>query len=185
MKFQITGKNITVTEGINDALTKKLSKMDKYFQNPDDVNCRCVVRSYKNGAKVEVTIFTVDTVFRAEVKDQDLYNAIDECVDKLQGQMRKLKTQLEKRKEHHGLGQALLIEELEDSDEELEDAEVVRTKNIELKPVAMEDAIVQMEAIGHDFYLYLDTDDEKISVVYKRKEGGYGLLQADNKVDIK
>lgn len=184
MKLQIIGKNITVTEGITEALTKKLSKMDKYFQSSDDVNCRVVVRSYKNGAKVEVTIFSPDTVFRAEVKDQDLYNAIDLCVDKLQGQMRKLKTQLEKRKEHHGLGQALLLEELEDIDDELEDAEVVRTKNLDLKPITLEEAVTEMEAIGHDFYMYLDTDDEKISVVYKRKEGGYGLLQADNKIDL-
>ncbi len=185
MKYQIVGKNIVVTQGINDAVLKKLSRMDKYFKNDEEIDCRVVVRSYKNGAKVEVTIFTPDTTFRAEVKDEDLYDAIDEAVEKLTGQMRKLKTQLEKRFEHQGLGKSILIEQLEDVEDELEDAEPVRTKNLELKPITLEDAILEMEAIGHDFYLYLDTDDEKISVVYRRKEGGYGLLQADNDVEIK
>ncbi len=182
MKYQIIGKNIVVTQAITDAIMKKLSKMDKYFKD-DTVDCRAVVRSYKNGAKVEVTIFTPDTTFRAEVKDQDLYNAIDECIDKLQGQMRKLKTQLLKRFEHQGLGKAIVYEALEDEDED-NNNEVVRTKNLELKPITLDEAITEMEAIGHDFYVYLDTDDEKISVVYKRKEGGYGLLQADNKVEL-
>ena len=181
MKYQIIGKNITVTEAINDAIVKKLSKMDKYFKNDDIVDCRAVVRSYKNGAKVEVTIFTPDTTFRAEVKDQDLYNAIDECIDKLQGQMRKLKTQLLKRFEHQGLGKAIVYEALE-NEEDSDENEVVRTKNLDLKPITLDEAITEMEAIDHDFYIYLDTDDEKISVVYRRKEGGYGLLQADNKV---
>ncbi len=183
MKYQIIGKNITVTQAINDAIVKKLSKMDKYFKNDEVVDCRAVVRSYKNGAKVEVTIFTPDTTFRAEVKDQDLYNAIDECIDKLQGQMRKLKTQLLKRFEHEGLGKAIVYEALED-ESEYEENEVVRTKNLDLKPITLDEAITEMEAIGHDFYIYLDTDDEKISVVYKRSEGGYGLLQADNKVSL-
>ncbi len=184
MKYQIIGKNIVVTEAISDAIIKKLSRMDKYFKNDENVDCRAVVRSYKNGAKVEVTIFTPDTTFRAEVKDEDLYNAIDESIDKLQGQMRKLKTQLQRRYEHQGLGKALLYDVLE-GDEDISEGEVVRTKNLDLRPITLDEAIVEMEAIDHDFYLYLDTDDEKISLVYRRKEGGYGLLQADNKVEIK
>lgn len=185
MKYQIIGKNITVTEGISSAIISKLSKMDKYFSNDEEVNCRAVVRSYKNGAKVEVTIFSNDTTFRAEVTDDDLYAAIDKAIDKLHGQMRKLKTQLEKRFEHEGFGKAVLFKELEEVEEEIESAEVVKTKNLELKPITLDEAIFEMESIGHDFYLYLDTDDEKVSVVYKREDGGYGLLQADTKVLIK
>lgn len=185
MKYQIIGKNITVTEAISDTIQKKLSRMDKYFDKNEEVDCRVVVRSYPNSAKVEVTVFTKDTVLRTECRDEDLYKAIDDSIDKLQGQMRKLKTQLEKRYEHQGLGKAILYEELEDVENELENAEVIRTKSLDLKPITVEDAIIEMEAIGHDFYMYLDTDDEKISVVYKRRDGGYGLLQAENNIEIK
>ena len=105
MKYQIVGKNITVTEAISNALTKKLSKMDKYFKNDDEVVCRAVVRTYKkNEAKVEITIFSTDTTFRAEVKSDDLYKAFDLAIDKLLGQMRKLKSQLKKRYDRAGVG---------------------------------------------------------------------------------
>ena len=182
MKYQIVGKNITVTEAISNALTKKLSKMDKYFKNDDEVVCRAVVRTYKkNEAKVEITIFSTDTTFRAEVK----YKAFDLAIDKLLGQMRKLKSQLKKRYDRAGVGKAIAFEAIKDEEEQEETAKPVRTKVIHLKPITIEEAALQMEAIGHDFYLYLDTDDEKISVVYKREDGGYGLLQADNKTDIK
>ena len=186
MKYQIIGKNIDVTEGIYAALTKKLSKMDKYFKDDDEVDCRAVVRSYKKGeAKVEITIFTKDTTFRAEVKTNDLYAAFDLAIDKLQGQMRKLKTKLKGRYDHEGIGKAIAFEEIQDDTHQEEEAKVVRTKVLTLKPITVEEAVLEMEAIGHDFYLYLDTDDEKISVVYKREDGGFGLLQADNKVNLK
>ena len=187
MKYQIIGKNIEVTEGISAALTKKLSKMDKYFKDDDEVSCSCraVVRSYKKGeAKVEITIFTKDTTFRAEVKTNDLYAAFDLAIDKLQGQMRKLKTKLRRRYDHDGIGKAIAFEEIQDESVQEEESKVVRTKVLSLKPISVEEAVLEMEAIGHDFYLYLDTDDEKISVVYKREDGGYGLLQADNKVNL-
>ena len=185
MKYQIIGKNIEVTEGISAALTKKLSKMDKYFKDNDEVSCRAVVRSYKKGeAKVEITIFTRDTTFRAEVKTNDLYAAFDLAIDKLQGQMRKLKTKLRRRYDHDGIGKAIAFEEIQDEVVQEEESKVVRTKTLTLKPISVEEAVIEMESIGHDFYLYLDTDDEKISVVYKREDGGYGLLQADNKVNF-
>ena len=187
MRYQISGKNITVTEGISSQITRKLSKMDKYFHPDDDVLAREVVRVYKasNEAKVEVTIFSKDTTFRAEVKNQDLYAAVDLAVDKLVGQMRKLKTQLKRRYEHEGIGKSIVFESIKDEEDKEMEATPVRTKNITLKPITMEDAVIEMESIGHDFYLYLDTDDEKVSVVYKRQEGGYGLLQADNKIEVK
>lgn len=187
MKYQIIGKNIEVTDGISSSIQKKLSRMNKYFDSTENVDCRAVVRSYKNGAKgakVEITIFTKDTIFRAEVKNEDLYAAVDLAIDKLEGQMRKLKTKLQKRREREGIGRAILYEEIHGEAEKEEAAEVIKTKTYNLKPITVDDAILEMESIGHDFYLYLDTDDEKVSVVYKRKDGGYGLIQADNKVEL-
>ncbi|MCR5492014.1 MAG: ribosome-associated translation inhibitor RaiA [Bacilli bacterium] len=182
MKYQIIGKNIDVTDAIRTDIEKKLARMDKYFIIDDDVSCRAVVRSYTVGAKVEITIFTKQMDFRTEVRDNDLYAAVDFAVDKLEGQMRKLKTRLDRTKEADSLGKALAFENFEAELEEEEEDEVVRTKSIYLKPMTLEEAITRMEALGHSFFLYLDIDDNQISVLYKRFDGGYGILQAENKL---
>ncbi len=180
MKYQIIGKNIEVTDSIRVEIEKKLGRMDKYFVINDDVLCRAVVRSYKVGAKVEVTIFTKAMDFRAEVKNDDLYAAVDLAIDKLEGQMRKLKTRMDRTKEADSLGKALAFENIEMDEEEYN--EIVRTKSIYLKPMTIDEAITRMEALGHAFFLYLDSDDDQIAVAYKRIDGGYGVIQAENKL---
>ena len=184
MKYQIIGKNIEVTEGIRLAVEKKLSRMDKYFVINDDVSCRVVVRSYKVGAKVEITIFTSQMDFRAEVKDPDLYAAVDLAIDKLESQMRKLKTKMDRSKgDKLGLGKALAFENIEPvAQEEDEEETVVRVKNIDLEPMSIDEAVTRMELLDHPFFLYLDEEDNKISVVYTREDGGYGVIQAENEL---
>jgi len=185
MKYQIVGKNIVITEAISNVIKKKLTRMDKYFELNDDILCRAVCRTYKIGTKVEITIFTKAMTFRAEVSNDDLYAGVDLCIDKLEGQMRRLKTQLLNRYGHEGLGESIIYENIEDQKEEVELEKIVRTKSFLLEPMEMEEAITRMEAVGHDFFLYLDSEDERISVIYKREDGGYGLLEAENKVDLK
>lgn len=182
MKYQIIGKNITVTKGISSAIEKKLSKMDKYFDPNEEVECRAVVSAYQNGDKVEVTIRTKDVVLRTETKNPDLYAAVDLTIDKLEGQMRKLKTKMKKRYEREGIGKAILYDQI--LDEKLKDEKniEVKTKSYKLTPITLDEAILEMESVGHDFYVYLDSEDEKVSIVYKRKEGGYGLIQVENNV---
>jgi putative sigma-54 modulation protein len=182
MKYQIIGKNIEVTEGIRSAIEKKLSRMDKYFIINDNVTCRAVVRSYHVGAKVEITIFTPQMDFRAEVQNEDLYAAVDEAVDKLEGQMRKLKTRMDRRGEKKGLGKSIAFENFEADVVEEEKEQVVRTKSVFLEPMELDEAITRMEALGHNFFLYNDAEDQSISVVYKRLDGGYGVIQAENKL---
>jgi putative sigma-54 modulation protein len=184
MKFQIVGKNITITEAISNTIKKKLKRVEKFFDEDADILCRAVCRTYKNSQKIEITIFTQEMTFRAEVTDNDLYAAVDLAIDKLEGEMRKLKTKMLKKYGREGLGKAIIYENILDEEKSEENAEVVRTKSIDLKPMEMEEAIYRMEALGHDFFLYLDNEDEKISVLYKRHDGGYGLIQAENKVDI-
>jgi len=180
MKYQIIGKNIEVTDSIRSEIEKKLARMDKYFVITDEVLCRAVVRSYKVGAKVEITIFTKQMDFRTEVKNDDLYAAVDLAVDKLAGQMRKLKTRMDRSSEADSLGKSLAFENFES--EEAEDDTVVRQKSIYLEPMTIDEAITRMEAIGHSFFLYLDEDDDQIAVAYKRYDGGYGVIQAENKL---
>ena len=181
MKYQIIGKNISVTEAISATILKKLSRMDKYFLIDDTVDCRVVISAHTNEQKVEITIFLPHMKLRAEVGDQDLYAAIDLVIDKLQGQMRKLKTRMDRSNGRISLGRAIDFESIE-SDETLENDVVVKTKNYYLEPMTLDEAIAQMEALGHDFFLYLDKDDDKISVVYKRKDKGYGLIEAENEI---
>ncbi len=183
MKYQIIGKNISVTDAIKEAVTKKLARMDKYFLSNEEVLCRAVVRSYKVGAKVEITIFTKPMVFRTEVRNDDLYAAFDLAIDKLEGQMRKLKTRVERRKdEATSLGKAIAFENFKQEEENEEAEQVVRTKSYYLEPMNLDEAITRMEALGHNFFLYLDEDDNQISVCYRREDLGYGVIQAENKV---
>ena len=183
MKYQIIGKNIDVTEAIRADIEKKLGRMDKFFVIDDEVLCRAVVRSYTVGAKVEITIFTKLMTFRAEVRDNDLYAAVDIAIDKLVDQMRRLKTRVNRHSEKNiNLGKALVMEKLEAEEEEEANDEIVRTKSIYLEPMDIDEAITRMEALGHDFFLYLDREDDQISVAYRRNDGGYGILQAENKL---
>ncbi len=183
MKNQIIGKNIEVTKSIKDAVELKLSRLDKYFVINEDVSCRVVVRSYNVGAKVEITIFTQFMDLRAEVSNNDLYAAVDLAIDKLEGQMRKLKTRMDRSNGKMSLGKALALDYLEDMEEVSdEEDEVVRIKTKYLDPMTVEEAVARMEAIDHPFFLYLDEEDDKISVVYKREDGGYGIFQAENEL---
>lgn len=180
MKYQIIGKNIEITEGISCALQKKVSRMDKYFLINDDVECRCVCSAHTGMQKVEVTIFLPNFPLRAEVENPDLYAAIDLAVDKLEGQMRKIKTKMDRSNSKISLGKAIDFEKIEDEDDK--DDVIVRTKSYYLDPMSIGDAITRMEALGHDFFLYLDEEDDRVSVVYVRNDGGYGVIQAENPI---
>ena len=183
MKNQIIGKNIKVTDAIRNQVEKKLGRLEKYFVINEDVSCRVVVRSYHVGAKVEITIFTQYMDLRAEVYDDDLYAAVDLAIDKLEGQMRKLKTRMDRSNGKMSLGKALALDYLENLEEVSdEEDEIVRIKTKYLDPMTVEEAVARMEAIDHPFFLYLDEEDDKISVVYKREDGGYGIFQAENEL---
>ena len=183
MKNQIIGKNITVTDAIRNQVEKKLGRLEKYFVINEDVSCRVVVRSYHVGAKVEITIFTQYMDLRAEVYDNDLYAAVDLAIDKLEGQMRKLKTRMDRSNGKMSLGKALALDYLEEVEEVSEEEdEIVRIKTKYLEPMTVEEAVARMEAIDHPFFLYLDEEDNKISVVYTREDTGYGVIQAENEL---
>ena len=158
MKITLRGKNIEITEAIEEKVGEKLSKLDPY------------------GQKIEVTIPTEYVLLRAEVVDQDLYNAIDLVIDKLEGQIRKYKTRLNRKSKDNKL--AFNLASIEPLDDEEEDV-LVKTKTITPKPMDMEEAIMQMELIGHSFFVYRDTETDAISIVYRRNDGDYGLIETE------
>ena len=174
MKVSIRGKNIALTEGIETKINKKLSMLDKYFIVSDNVEAKVLIRTYPVGQKIEVTIPTEYVLLRAEVVDNDLYNAIDLVIDKLEGQIRKYKTRLSRKSKDNKL--AFNVASIEPLEHEEEDV-IVKTKSISPKPMDMEEAIMQMELIGHSFFVYRDVETNEISVVYKRHNGGYGLIE--------
>ena len=177
MKVSIRGKNITVTKGIQDKVEKQLSKLDKYFIMSDNIEAKVLVRTYTFGQKIEVTIPTEYVLLRAEVVSDDLYNAVDLVIDKLEGQIRKYKTRLSRKSKNNNL--AFNIQTLGDIAGDDEEDVIVKTKSINPKPMDMEEAIMQMELIGHSFFVYLDTESNAVSVIYKRNDGGYGLLETE------
>lgn len=186
MKVNITGKNYVVYDKLEDTIEKKLARLDKYFTEDNVAN---VVLSQKRGRdKIEVTINAKGVVFRAEELNSDIYEAIDKVVDKLANQMSKFKGKLAKR---YNDNKALKFEfdeeeDLESEDEEEEEGEsfeeiyetpVVKTKKFELRPMDVDEAILEMEMLGHNFFVYLDMETDSVNVVYKRNGGSYGVLE--------
>lgn len=182
MKYQIIGKNISVTDGISTAVMKKISRIEKYFRSEKEIECRVVVSAHETSQKVEVTIFMPQMPLRAEVEHQDLYSAVDLVVDKLVGQLRKLKTRMDRSNGKISLGRSIDVELAEEELLNSEEDIVVRAKSYYLEAMKIDEAIARMDALGHDFFLYLDKEDDRISVVYVRKDGGYGVIQAENPI---
>ena len=182
MKYQIIGKNIKITDAISSAVKKKLGKMEKYFLINDEVECRVVCSTHEREQKIEVTIFLPQMPLRVEVKDLDLYAAIDLAVDKLEGQMRKIKTRMDRSNNRMGLAESINFAQVEDEKEPEEKDTIVRAKSYYLQAMKIDEAITRMQALGHDFFLYLDEEDDRISVVYNRRDGGYGVIQAENPI---
>ena len=166
MKITLRGKNIEITEAIEEKVSEKLSKLDKYFIVSENVEAKVLVRTYPYGQKIEVTIPTEYVLLRAEVVDQDL----------LEGQIRKYKTRLNRKSKDNKL--AFNLASIEPLEEEEEDV-LVKTKTITPKPMDMEEAIMQMELIGHSFFVYRDTETDAISIVYRRNDGDYGLIETE------
>ena len=174
MKLHIHGKNLTITQAMHDTTEKKLSMLEKFFQIDEDTNANVTVKVYNNSLKVEITVFTKVGVLRAEIRNPDYYNAIDLAMDKLEDQIRRQKTRLS-RKHNEKLSKKFVEETSQEV--EKENGEVVRTKTVDAVEMSLDDAIMQMEMLGHSFFIYTDEEDKKIAVVYKRLDGGYGLLE--------
>lgn len=174
MKLNIRGEKLTITEAMTTHVESKLSKLERYFENPDNININAVVKVRNQVQKIEVTAITDKFTLRAEEEHSDFYAAVDLVIDKLERQIRKNKTKLEnKYRNKESIGFAF---DYEVEAEEEEAAKIVKRKNIEMKPMDEEEAILQAELLNHDFYVFKNIDEECISVVYKRKDGYYGII---------
>jgi putative sigma-54 modulation protein len=176
MKIQISAKNYPMSDKLSNYIEKKLGKLDKYFN--EDVTANVVVSKLRDVPKFEATINAKQAVFRAEMVNDSIYDAVDMATEKLANQMSKLKGKLEARYKDNKALKLEFIPEPETEDFE-EDLAIVRRKNVELAPMVAEEAVLQMEMLGHDFFVFLDMDTDAVSVVYRRKGGEYGLIETD------
>lgn len=175
MKFIISGKNLEVSEALKERVNKKLGKLDKFFNPQTEAHVTMSVQ--KNRHILEVTIPSNGITLRAEVASEDMYTSIDKAEDILERQIRKNKTRLEK-KLHTGAFNPEYFSPDVDVEEET-DYRVVRTKRFAIKPMPIEEAILQMNLLGHEFYMFSNADTNEVNVVYKRKYGDYGLIEPE------
>lgn len=177
MRVTVIGKNINVTPALKEIIEKKISKLDRYF-NPD-VEARATLSVQRNRQIFEVTIPFNGVVLRCEEATDDMYKSIDLVVSKLERQIRKQRTKLS-RKNHESLRFAQLDEVAVGASNDIEEnGKIVKVKKFGVKPMSVEEAVLQMELIGHNFFLFQDSEDNKVNVIYKRKDGDYGLLEPD------
>ena len=174
MKFNIHGKKVEVTKSIKEYIESKIGKLDKYFEDPENITANVVIRINGIEQIVEVTIPIQRIVVRGEERHEDLYAAIDLVVEKLERQIIKNKTRMQKRVSKESIvGFDLNFESAPEDEEQT----IVKRKQIEMKPMSEEEAVLQMELLGHDFYVFRNMDSGEVDVLYKRKDGNYGIIE--------
>ncbi len=175
MKFIISGKNIDVTEGLRSAVNEKIGKLEKYFT--EDTEIHVTLSTEKERQKIEVTIPMKGNIVRAEQESSDMYVSIDLVEEIIERQLRRYKTKLiEKRQTAVSLNKSFIDEDVDEDDEEIK---IIRTKRFAVKPMDAEEACVQMELLGHNFFVFRNAYTDEVNVVYKRKGNTYGLIEPE------
>ena len=186
MRYKITGRNINVTPGLKAAVEEKIGKLERYFNQDTEVNITLTVE--KDRQKIEVTIPVKGTIIRAEQESNDMYVSIDLVEEIIERQLKKYKNKIVDKKQAAVAFSDLFINEEYDSNDEAflqeesepeETVNIVKTKRFAMKPMDAEEACVQMELLGHSFYVFLNSETEQVNVVYKRKGNTYGLIEPE------
>jgi len=175
MRFIITGRNIDVTEGLKSAVEEKLGKLDRFFAPETEVNVTLSVE--KERQKIEVTIPVKGNIIRSEQVSSDMYVSIDLVEEVIERQLKKYRTKLvTKQQSAASVFKQDFLDAASDDDEEIK---IIRSKKFDMKPMYPEDACVQMELLGHDFFVFINAETEDVNVVYKRKGNTYGLIEPE------
>jgi putative sigma-54 modulation protein len=174
MKVTVTGKNFNVTDALRETIESKMEKLDKYFSK--EAEAKITLSVEKERQIVEATIPISGSVLRAEEATIDMYNTVDKVVDKLSAQLRKHKTRLERNRLSHY--ETIRFENIPTYEEEERfEARIVKTKRFPVKPMNHEEAILQMELVGHSFFVFANDETNEVNVIYKRRDGNYGLIE--------
>ncbi|MDD4188381.1 MAG: ribosome-associated translation inhibitor RaiA [Bacilli bacterium] len=175
MKVIIHGDKIKITDSIKTFIEEKISKLDKYFDSPEKIEAKVIIRIKNNKQTIEVTVPAQKFTLRAEETHADLYAAVDLVIDKLESQFRKHKTRLNDRYKKEPKIIDFIFDNDYDSYKENE-SKIIKRKDIKSKPMDEEEAILQMELLNHDFFIFKNIQEECFSVIYKRKDGQYGII---------
>ena len=173
MRYTIIGKNIEVTEGLKTAVQDKIGKLERYFDSDTEIHATLAVE--KDRQKIEVTIPVKGTIIRAEQESSDMYVSIDLVEEIIERQLKRYKNKLIDAKQEAGFSKLLAAEESIEDDS----IEITRVKRFAMKPMDVEEACVQMELLGHNFFVFFNSETEEINVVYKRKGNTYGLIEPE------
>src|SRR5690625_4867012 len=185
MNYNIRGENIEVTQPIREYVEKKIGKLNKYFDTPPTSDVHVNLSVYNDEQQIEVTITMTDLLLRAEESHTDLYAATDLVVDKLERQIRKYKTKVNRKFRQKGAPKHIFAEleqkarERREEEEAEDEIEIVRTKRFNLKPMDSEEAVLQMDMLDHSFFVFTNADTGKTNVVYRRRDGRYGLIEPE------
>jgi len=177
MKINIIGRKITVTDKIKDYAEKKLGKMDKFFK--EEPEARLVIGTIKDNEYVEASIYASGMIYRAEVIDVDVITAMDKIVDVIERQIRKNKTRLEKKIKREAVNDNVLLSGEDYTEgEDVSEFKIVKKKKFTVKPMTPEEAVLQMNLLGHNFFVFKNAETEQMNVVYKRKDGNYAVIES-------
>lgn len=178
IKINVTGRNLEITQALRDYTEKKVAKIEKYLQDNQTSTAEVVLRTERGVHIAEVTVNLSGLILRGEGKTSDMYVSIDAAVDRIERQFNKYKTRINRRIQGPKLGE-MVPPPAAGQGERTSSPKIVRTKRFALKPMDAEEAVLQMELLGHDFFVFRDADSGEVSVLYKRRDGNYGLIEAD------
>ena len=176
MEIIIHGDKLKVTDAMKEYIEEKLEKLNKYLENSENVRATVIVKVKNHEQRVEITIPLKAFILRSEESKDDFYAAVDKTIDKLERQIRKNKTRIMSKqvKTNKDFSMSAFADE-----EDLDDKKILKRKKVEVKPMNEEEAILQMELLGHQFYMYKDSETNQVAVVYKRTDGNYGVIESE------
>lgn len=174
MKVTVNGKNIEVTDALRDYAEKKVAKVAKFFEK-SPIGAQISLRTERGFHIVEITVQVDGLLLRGEEKTGDMYASIDGAIDKIERQVHKFKTRINRKFREEN---RVVLEEVPSQKEQLE-PQIKRTKRFAIKPMSVEEAVMQMDLLGHDFFVFSNSDSDEVNVVYRRKDGNYGLIEPE------
>ncbi len=178
MRYNVICRKVELSDSRKEKLLGKLKKLDKFFD--EELECKVLVSEQKNEIVMEITILNKGFILRAEARNRDLIAAADECLSNLDRQIRKHKTKLAKHLHRPVIEEYnSIVDSTEEITEESAEFKIIKKKKVESKPMSAEEAVLQMNMLGHDFFIFLNPDTRKDNIVYRRKDGNYGLIEAE------
>ena len=178
MKYNVICRKVELSDNRKEKLLSKLKKLDKFFD--EDLECKVLVQEQREEIIMEITIINKGFILRAEARNRDLIVAADECLSNLDRQIRKHKTKLAKHLHRPVIEEySSIIDNAEPVAEDGGEFKIIKTKKVESKPMMAEEAVLQMNMLGHDFFVFADPETLETNIVYRRKDGNYGLIETD------